>query len=461
MKIPFTKHAFDFDLIILGSGSAGSVAAHYARSLKKRVAICEENKVGGESPNLTCLPTKAVLHAGNTLQVIRQAKKYGISVDTPSIHIPTLKQWKDAVISRSEVRHGTKSFTDAGITVIPYNAHFISPHEIIAGEEKYSAAKFLIATGAHPLIPTIPGLKEAGYLTYQNGLEIPALPPRMVIYGGGETACEMGQLFAHLGTKVTIVTRSLRLLEKEDQEISKTIQKIFTMQDINIITGAEIMKIEKRNSIKSVFIKREGKEFVGDFEEILIANGKIPNLNFHPQNAKLAIKDKKLVVKKTLQTNVPHIYAAGDVIGNPEQVTNISSLQSYVAAQNIFTQDKVIPDYSVVPRCIFTAPETATVGLTEKEAKKNKKLQTKTGLASLNMLTMSLSHDTPEGFVKIITDKKGVILGGSIVAPRAGEMIHEIALAIKCRVTAEELADMVHVHPSYSEGIKVACSMVK
>ncbi len=461
MKIPFKKHAFDFDLIILGSGSAGSVAAHYAHSLNKRVAICEENNVGGESPNLTSIPTKAVLYAGEIYQSMLRANKYGIAIDNPSLSFKNIQQWKDTVVAQSASEHGMKALTDAGITLIPHNAHFISPHQIIAGEEKYSAAKFLIATGTKPFIPSIPGLQEAGFITYKNALKMQNIPRRLLIYGGGETSCEMAQLFANLGSKVTIVTRAHTLLRNHDDEIGALLQTLFTKQGINIITDAEIMKIATKDTLKSVFIKREGKEFVGDFEEILIANGKVPNLDFHPQNAKLTIKDKKLVVKKTLQTNVAHIYAAGDVIGNSEQLTNISSLQSHVAAQNMFTQEKVIPDYSVAPRCMFTYPEIATVGITEKEAKKNKKLHIKTAKAPLKTLGMSVSHDAPEGFVKIITDKKGVIIGGSIAAPRASEMIHEIALAIKCRVTAEELADMIHVYPSYSEGIKIVCGMIR
>ena len=246
MKIPFTKNSFDFDLLILGSGTAGSIAAHYARSLNKRVAICEAETIGGESPNTTGIPIKTFAHTGNIRQTILHAEKYGISVDKPTLHIQTLQHWKQNVIAKSELRHGTKSFTSAGITVIPHNAYFVSPHEIIAGEEKYSSAKILIATGTRPLIPPIPGLVEAGFYTYKNILEIQSLPSSLVIFGGGETSCELAQLFANMGTKVTIVTRSNSLLHNQENEIRALIQKIFIQQNINVITDAEVVKIEKK-----------------------------------------------------------------------------------------------------------------------------------------------------------------------------------------------------------------------
>lgn len=454
----FAKKHYDFDLIILGSGSGGSVAAHYAESLGKKVAIFEEDALGGECPNYACVPTKAMLHAGKVYKTVKDAKTYGVSLENPNLHFHAVKQFKDLVVSRTGASHGEASFKKEGITIIHHKASFVSPHEVEAGGKTYSGAKIIIATGSSPFIPNVPGLKETGYITYKEALDLKYVPKKILIYGGGAIACEFAQIFANFGSHVTLLNRSDKILSKEDSEVSDLVKALFENQGINVITNATVTKIEKKDDKKIVFIKHGEKEFSGEFEEVLVAIGKVPNLNFAPEKAGLHIKEHKLVVKKTLQTNVPHIYAAGDVVG-PYLFTHTSSFQSYVAAQNIYAREKALPDYSVVPRCVFLTPEVASVGISENEANE-KKIKIKKGIMAVGMLGRANTDNAFDGFVKIITDQKGVIIGGSIVAPRAGEMIHEVALAIKCRVTAEELADMIHAYPTYSEGIKIACSLV-
>lgn len=455
----FAKNKFDYDLIILGSGAAGSVAAHYARSLKKTVAIFEENLIGGDAIHTACIPAKTLIHAGNLMHDIQHAKTFGLDVQSPKLEFTSLLQRKASVIAKATENNGEERFANEGITIIKHKAHFVSPHEVLANDKTYSAAHFLIATGAVPYIPLVPGLAESEFLTYKQAFSLQTIPSRMLIYGGGRAACEIAQTFVALGTRVTILTKSDRLLSDEDEDVSDTVKAQFKKYGVNVITTATITKITKQDTIKSVYIKREGKEFVGDFETIIVACGKIPNLDFSPEKAGLTSKDHTLRVKKTLQTNVAHIYAAGDVVG-PHMYTNIGSLQSYVAAKNIFSKEKVLPDYSVFPRCLFTSPQVATVGITEQEAKM-KKMKIKIGIAPISTLDRAITQNVSDGFIKIITNTKGIIIGGTIIAPQASEMIHEITLAIKCRVMADELADMIHVYPSYSEGIKIACSMIR
>lgn len=455
----FSKNKYDFDLIIIGSGSGGSVAAHYAQSLGKKVAIFEAEAVGGECPNFACVPTKALLHAGHTFQAVKNAKLYGTDVEGSSVNYHAVKRWKDLVVSRTGAAHGEQSFKKEGITLIQHRAEFTSPHEVIAGGKTYSGAKILLATGSRTFVPHVEGLEETGYITFKQAIDLTHPPKSMLIYGGGAIACEFAQIFASFGTKVTIVNRSDRILSKEDLEVSELVKALFENQGIQVLTNTNVEKVEKRNGNKAVHFKDKERSFSHEYEEILCALGKVPVLNFAPEKAGLQIKDHKLVVKKNLQTNVSHIYAAGDLVG-PYLFTHTSSFQSYVAAQNLFSRDQVTPDYSVVPRCVFVSPEVASVGISEVEAVE-KKMKIKKGIMALGMLGRANTENEFDGFVKIITDKKGVIIGGSIVAPRAGEMIHEVALAMKCRVTAEELADMIHAYPTYSEGIKIACSLVE
>lgn len=453
------KNKYDYDLLIIGSGSGGSVAAHYAQSLGKKVAIFEESAVGGECPNFACVPTKALLHAGAIHQTVQSAKLFGTEVEKTSVNYHAVRRWKDLVVSRTGAAHGEAAFRKDGITLIQHKAEFVSPHEVQADGKTYSGAKILLATGSKTFVPHVPGLEETGYITFREAIDLNHPPKSLLIYGGGAIACEFAQIFSNFGTKVTIVNRSERILSKEDTEVSDLVQALFEYAGIQVLTNTNVEKVEKSNGHKVVHFKSGDKTFTHQFEEILVALGKVPVMNFAPEKAGLQIKDHKLVVKKNLQTSIPHIYAAGDLVG-PYLFTHTSSFQSYVAAQNLFSRDQVTPDYSVVPRCVFVSPEVASVGISEVEANE-KKIKIKKGIMALGMLGRANTENEFDGFVKVITDKKGVIIGGSIVAPRAGEMIHEIALAMKCRVTADELSDMIHAYPTYSEGIKIACSLVE
>jgi pyruvate/2-oxoglutarate dehydrogenase complex dihydrolipoamide dehydrogenase (E3) component len=455
----FNKKKYDFDLIVIGSGSGGSVAAHYAESLGKKVALFEASAVGGECPNYACVPTKALLHAGHVYQTTQNAKLFGTNIENASVNYHAVRKWKDLVVERTGASHGEASFRKEGITLIQHKAEFVSPHEVVANGKTYSAAKFLLATGSKTFVPHVDGLEETGYITFREAIDMDQPPKSMLIYGGGAIACEFAQIFNSFGTKVTIVNRSERILSKEDIEVSDIVKALFENAGIQVLTNTNVERVEKRNGHKAVHFKAGDKTFSHEYEEILCALGKVPVMSFAPEKAGLKIKDRKLVVKKNLQTSVPHIYAAGDLVG-PYLFTHTSSFQSYVAAQNLFSRDQVTPDYSVVPRCVFVSPEVASVGISEVEAIE-KKIKIKKGIMALGMLGRANTENEFDGFVKVITDKKGVIIGGSIVAPRAGEMIHEIALAMKCRVTADELADMIHAYPTYSEGIKIACSLVE
>ena len=456
----FKKQKYDYDLIIIGSGSGGSVAAHYAESKGKKVAIFEADAVGGECPNFACVPTKAMLHAGKVYATVKDAKMFGVNVSDVGLNYNAVRKWKDLVVSRTGAAHGEESFKKEGIKLIKERAQFISPHEVEAGGKIYSAAKFLLATGSNVFIPPITDLEKVGYITYKEALELKEPPKKLLIFGGGAVGCEFAQIFNKFGTRVTIVNRSDRLLTKEDTEVSELVQALFENDGITILTNTSAVKAEKApDGRKLIHFQKKDKEYFETYDEILIATGKVPNLSFAPEKAGLKVKHHRLDVRQTLQTNVPHIYAAGDLVG-PYLFTHTSSYQSYLAAQNMFSRDKSRPTYEVVPRAVFTSPEVASVGITEQEAIE-KNIKYKKGIMAMGILGRSNTENEFDGFVKVLTDKKGVIIGGAIVAPRAGEMIHEIALAMHCRVTAEELSDMIHAYPTYSEGIKIACSLVE
>jgi pyruvate/2-oxoglutarate dehydrogenase complex dihydrolipoamide dehydrogenase (E3) component len=459
--LPFKKKHYDYDLIVIGSGSGGSVGAHYARSLGKRVLIFEKGAIGGECPNFACVPTKALLHAARVYETAKGASRYGISVASPHYSYPSVKKWKDLVVSRTGAHEGHQSFEKDGIEVIEHKAHFISPHEVEAGGKTYSAKKFLIGSGSDVFIPPLEGLKEAGYITYKEAVDLDKPPASILIFGGGAVGCEFAQIFSTFGSKVTLVNRSDQLLGKEDKEVRELVQALFENRGITVLTGTTVPKIEKKGDTKIVHFQKGEKQSFGEFDEILIATGKVPLLDFAPEKANIKIDKGRIIVNKHLQTTNPNIFAAGDVVG-PYLFTHTGYYQSYIAAHNAFStkRKRIKPDYTVVPRCVFVSPEVASVGITEEEAIE-KKIKYKKGIVAMSAFGRSNTANDFDGFVKVITDKSGVIIGGSIVAPRAGEMIHEIALAMKLEAEAKDLADMIHAYPTYSEAVKVACSIIK
>jgi pyruvate/2-oxoglutarate dehydrogenase complex dihydrolipoamide dehydrogenase (E3) component len=452
------KH-YDYDLIVIGSGSGGSVGAHYARSIGKKVALFEHGTIGGECPNFACVPTKALLHAGEVYEIAKDSKLFGVNISQLSVNYHAVKKWKDTVVSRTGAAHGEESFREDGIHVFREKAVFISPHEVEAGGKIYSAAKFIIATGSKVFIPPITGIEESGYITFEQAVDLTSPPESILIFGGGPVGCEFAQIFSTFGSKVTLVNRSEKILGKEDTEVSDLIQALFENQGIRVLTNTSLIKIEKKGDHKVVHLQKAGKEYFELFDHILIATGKIPVLNFAPEKAKITVEKGRLKLNNYLQTSVPHIYAAGDIAG-PYLFTHTGYYQSYIAAHNAFSNKKLKPDYKVVPRCVFTSPEVASVGVSEKEALE-KGIKIKKGIMAIAELGRSNTSNSFDGFVKVITDKKGLIIGGSIVSARAGEMIHELALAIKFKIKADDIADMIHAYPTYSEGIKIACGNVE
>lgn len=456
--ISFRNHRYDYDLIVLGSGSGGSVAAHYAQSIGKKVAIFEAEEVGGECPNYACVPTKAMLHAGRTYETVQNAKLFGVNVSDVTLNYNAVKRWKDLVVTRTGTNHGKVSFERDGIHLIHEKAVFTSPHEIQAGGKVYSAAKFLIATGAKNFVPPITGLEEAGYISSKEALDLDSVPKAIMIFGGGAVACEFAEIFANFGSKVTIVIRGDKLLNKEDTEVSELIEALFVNKGIKVFKEMAVVKVEKKDGKKAVHYHSKERDFVAEYDEILMAAGKRGNIDFNPEKAGLKIDKGRLLVDRHLLTNVSHIAAAGDVAG-PYLFTHTASYQSNIAGINLFARDKVSVDYTVVPRCVFVTPEVASVGISEIEAKE-KGIAIKKGIMAIGMLGRANTSNDFDGFVKVITDKKDVIIGASIVAPRAGEMIHELALAIHSKIRAQTIANMIHAYPTYSEGVKIACSFV-
>ncbi len=453
--------AYDFDLIVIGSGAGGGVGAHVAAGLGKKVAVVERDAIGGECPNYACVPTKALLHAAEVYRTVLSADQYGIEVKDVRVSSKRVRDWKRTVVGRTGASHGEKIFSHENIVVLTGEASFINPHEIrLTKTRHYTARYFLVASGSEVIVPPIPGLDPKTYLTFRDAIELDELPRSIFILGGGPIGCEFAEIFASFGVAVTIADIAPRLLARDDPDVGNLIGALFTNRGIKVLTESAVTRIHPNGANKTVHYRRGGRDHTASVEEIFVASGKRPAVaHLDLERAAIAANKHGIKVNQYLQTSQPHIYAAGDVIG-PYLYTPTGSYQSAIAVNNIFSRPKIRPNYAVVPRCVFISPEVAGVGLTEAEAKARFG-SIKRGVALIAALGRANTANSLDGFVKVITDQRGRLLGGTIVAPRAGEIIHELALALKLQVNASDIANMIHAYPTFSEGLKYACASLE
>lgn len=454
-------HTFDFDLIVIGSGAGGSAAALIAAREGKKVAVVEADEFGGESPNWSDVPMHALLHAAHIYDNTKDAQRFGLRTTTLGYNYPSIRNWKDLAVKRTGAGGNKKFYENQGITALTGIAHFLTPHEITVNRRHYSARHFLIATGSSWVTPNIPGLENVHFLTPRSILDVIRPPKSLVIIGGGTHAVEIAELMAIFGSKVTIVEKAGRLLPQEEPEVSETIEQTLARRGVTSLTKARPLLIKKEPLGVRVVISRGGEEKSVKAEALLIAVGRTPNVDLGLENASVHFTKHGVEVNQFLQTSTKHIFATGDVIGqNKEDKSNSTQtalLESRIAAHNILKRTLATVDYTATPRITFTSPEVAHVGLTEDECRK-RGLSIKKGLAPLTITARSNTSDFRDGFVKIIVDKKGVVLGGTIVAPGAAEMIHELGIAVKHNLTAHQLAETPHAFLTWSEAIRVAAS---
>jgi len=450
-------HTFDYDLIIIGSGAGGSAAATIAARDGKRVAIVESDTFGGESPNWSDVPTKALLHVARLYDEARHGSKFGLRTSTLGYNYPSLRAWKELAVERTGAGGNRRFYESQGIDAFHARAHFLTPNEISVNRRHLSAKNFLIATGSEWVTPKVQGLTELPFFTPRTILETLRPPKSLFIIGGGSRGVEIAQLMATFGTKVYIAEQASRLLPRQDQEVGELIEQVLSEQKgVEVLTHSRVLSVAKEGIGKKILISRGGTERVVKADEILVATGRAPRVDLGLENASVEYSPKGIEVNENLQTSAKHIFAAGDVLGR-NSYTHTALLESQVAVHNIFQKNKIVPDYTATPGVIFTTPEIAHVGLSEDDCAK-RDLAINKGLAPLSIVARSNTADWRDGFVKLITDKKGVVLGGTVVAPHAGEIIHEIALAVKYGLTAAQLAATPHAFLTWSEAVRVAAS---
>lgn len=454
------KVQFDFDLIVIGSGAGGSAAASIVARNGKRVAIVEADTFGGDSPNWSDVPTKALLHAAQLYDEARHGARFGLRSGTLGYNYPSLRAWKDLAVKRTGAGGNRKFYENEGISTFNSPAHFLSPNEISVNRRHLSAESFIIATGSHWVTPSVQGIEDAGFLTPRTLLHSVRPPKSLFIIGGGTVGIEIAQMMAIFGTKVYIADVAARLLPKEDEEVGVLMERLLSEdKGATVLTQTRVLSVVRQALRKKITYSRGGTEHTVQVDEILVATGRRPNVDLGLENASVTYTPKGIEVNANLQTSARHIYAAGDVLGHDAH-THTALLESRIAAQNLLQKQKVAPDYTATPRLTFTHPGIASVGLSEDDCLK-RDLSIKKSIAPLNMVARSNTSDFRDGFVKVIADKNGVLIGATVVAPHAAEIIHELGLAIKYKLTATQVAATPHAFLSWSEAIRVACGRLK
>lgn len=445
-------------IVVIGGGVGGYVAAIRAAQLGAEVTLIEKQHIGGTCLNEGCIPTKVLLHTGELYSELLIGEEYGIKINgEASIDWEKLQQRKAKVVS--QLVGGVKVLLQYNkVNVISGEATLNTKNSVIVtkqnGEkETIEGDNIIIATGSEPFIPPIPGAKSKGVIDSTGALNLDKIPKSMTIIGGGVIGIEFAYLYSTLGTKVNIVEMMPEILPRIDGEIVALMRMLLENKNIKIFTNAKVTSINEDKDNLNIEVETEKDKIVLTSEKVLLSVGRkarIEGLNLEGVGIKT---EKNLIsVNQKMETNIPGIYAIGDVSGKT-MLAHVASEQGVIAAENIMGINSNM-DYKVVPSCIYTKPEIASVGMTEQEVKE-KKIAYKTGKFPLSGNGKSIIANETEGFVKIISDEKyGEILGVHMIGPRATELIAEAALAIKLEATVDEIIATIHAHPTVSESIK-------
>ena len=435
-----------YDIVIIGGGSAGLVVASAAAQLKAKVALVERNKLGGDCLWFGCVPSKSLIHASRVAYQVKNAARFGIYTEPPEIEFAKVTGHVQQVIANIQPHDSPERFRGLGVEVIFGEGKFIDKKTFEVDGQQLTARAFVIATGSRPAIPSVEGLHSADFLTNEKVFDLKERPNSLVIIGAGPIGCELGQAFSRLGSNVTIISSKSHILPKEEPEAALVVQKQFESEGINILKEVRAEKVEVVDGKKQV--TAGGKNIIVD--EILVAGGRLPNVeSLNLEVAGVEGGKPGIIVNEKLQTTNSKIYACGDVIGG-YQFTHVAGYEAVVALTNalFFPISKV--NYRVIPWATFTDPELARVGLTEKQAKERYGDDVCVLKQPFSGVDRAQAEAATTGFRKIITKGNGEILGAHLVGISAGELIHEIVLAMSHKLPVSALTG-IHVYPTLSE----------
>jgi len=447
-----------FDIVVIGGGPAGYVAAIRAAQLKAKVCLIEQNELGGTCLNVGCIPTKAIQKAAKLFSDIKNADELGIVIKDATANMSQIIEHKNKIVNQlvTGVKYLLKknkiSFLQGKARLLEKNKIEIKTQN---GSQQINAAKVILAVGSNNFLPNIPGLNGSGVIDSTKALSLMEIPESMVIIGGGVIGCEFACIYNALGCKVTIIELLPSIIPNMDQDVQKFLQKQMKSQGINIIVNAKVLEVmdNKENSKTVKYLLGEKEETI-NVEKVFVSVGRKPNSeNLGLEEIGVNMKKGWIQVDGTMETSVPGIFAAGDITGQ-NLLAHVASEEGIIAAENALGLKKEM-NYKAVPKTVFTFPEIGSVGLTEQEAK-DAGYDVVVGKFNLQGNGKSLIAGE-SGLVKIVAEKKyNEILGVHMIGPQATELIAEATLAISMEATLDDLNDTIHAHPSVSEAIKEA-----
>jgi dihydrolipoamide dehydrogenase len=447
------------DLIVIGGGAAGFLAAFRASQFGGKVIVVEKEELGGICTNWGCIPMQFLLGNVMLLQLIKKAKENGINVGKVNIDYNRLISAKSAAIKLRIERMYSKLKT-AKVEILKgcgrlVSANFVEVEHEDGTKEVLSAKKIILAAGSVPKKLSIPGVEGEGVITVKEALEISSVPKSVVIIGGGAIGLELATLWANLGSAVSVVEMMAQLIPDEDHEIALFIEQVIRDYGVQIYTGAKVDRVDDVKGKKVVSVSKEGEKHKLEAEMVVFAIGHRPVVEgLGLENAGVGISDGRIQTNNRMETNVKGIYSAGDVTGEI-MLANVAMIQGSVAAENAMGRDSTM-DYRLVPRGIRTFPEIGAIGITEKNAGE-KDLEVKIVNYPIMKNAKASMLGEPGGFVKIIADSaSGEVLGVHIIGPQATELIHEALIAMQMRGTAQDIATAIHGHPCLHEAIQQA-----
>ncbi len=443
-----------YDIAVIGAGSGGLVVAAGAAAFGARVALFEKHQMGGDCLNTGCVPSKALLHSARVAAEMRRAARAGIEPVDPRIDSKTVFDAVRAVQAKIAPNDSKERFTSLGVDVfLGSAAKFTGRGVVTNGETTLRARHVVLATGSRAAAPPVEGLSEAGFLTNETIFDLDRIPARLAVIGGGPIGCELGQAFARLGSKVTIVEMAGRILFREDADLGAVLEASLVADGVSVMTGASIRRVRSSKKGKSLEIETAAGTKTIEVDEILVAAGRRPNVEgLGLEEAGVEATPKGIRVDERLRATVPGVWAVGDVAGS-YQFTHAANWMARVVLRNILFPGSAKVDWSTTPWCVFTDPEVARVGISEEEAQA-KGIEIDVYRHPFSELDRAICERSTEGFAKAIvargTDR---ILGGAIVGAHAGELIHEIALAKRHRIGLSGLSfgKTIHAYPTWSE----------
>ena len=436
-----------WDLVVVGGGTAGIVGAKTAARLGARVLLVEHDRTGGDCLWTGCVPSKALLAAADVAATARGSARFGVTATEVRVDFARVMQHVRATIAHIEPVDSIRAIESAGVQVRTGTARFTGPSTVDIDGDTVAFRQALVATGASPAVPPVPGLDAVEYLTSDDVWQLDERPDDLVVLGGGSIGCELGQAFARLGTRVTLVEGAPRLLTREDPRAAAAVAGALADDGVELVLGSEVTRIDGTSGPAGVLTLQDGRRI--PFSRLLVAVGRSPRTRgIGLEDAGVQCDDRGfVVVDDRLRSTNPYIWAAGDLTGHP-QFTHTAGVHGSLAASNAVLGVRRKVNTAVVPRVTFTDPEVAAVGVSTDSDQ--------SGLRTIDWshehVDRAVTEGATAGFTRLVTDRRSRVLGATVVGPRAGETLGELTLAISQGLTTRDLAGVTHPYPTYNDG---------